>query len=213
VLENSIYIPDVSTITVVEGFRSRHRRRLDAITGQHETLVVRVTINDIGPNPLSDALAGSVFGLGGNVPDQTMTGQYNACSFGKLQFYPASGTNIWNGVVDISISGDELKILSLISQGTLSDAVKAIIPSGVSPEHIMYVLPYGTQFPKNAAGTEFTTNWVAFAYVGGYTSYYNDKWGDYLSSQMHEVGHNLGFHHSSEGSVQYGDKTGLMGYR
>jgi hypothetical protein len=202
--EPFVSIPDNSTITVVESFESRQRRL--SITGNHETLVVRVTIDGNDPDPSTTDLAGSVFGLGDNPAEQTMAGQYSACSFGQLQFYPAVGNNILNGVMNIEISkgGGTLSILSLLSD--LEVAVEDKMPSNIDPDHIMYVIPHGTEFQGGTA-------WVAFAYVGGYSSFYNNMWGDYLSSQMHEVGHNLGFHHSSEGFVQYGDTTGLMGYR
>jgi hypothetical protein len=29
---------------------------------------------------------------------------------------------------------------------------------------------------------------------------------------MHEIGHNIGYDHSGEGSLRYGDETGMMGY-
>jgi hypothetical protein len=202
--ERFISIPDNSTITLVEGFGSRQRRL--SITGNHETLVVRVTINGNGPFPSTTDLAGSVFGLGDNPAAHSMAGQYNACSFGKLQFLPAEGDTIWNGVMNIEISneGGTLSILSMLSD--LADAVEAKIPQGMEPRHIMYVVPPGTEF-------QGVVDWVAFAYLGGYSSYYNNWWGDSLSSTMHEIGHNLGFHHSGEGAELYGDKTGLMGYR
>jgi hypothetical protein len=31
-----------------------------------------------------------------------------------------------------------------------------------------------------------------------------------MSGQVHEVGHNLGLAHSGEGTVAYGDQTGMM---
>jgi hypothetical protein len=201
--ERSIFIPDNSTITVLGGSESSLRSEI-GITGQHETLVVRVTINDVPPEPSSTDLAGSVFGLGGNPAEQTMVGQYDACSFGQLEFYPAEGENIWNGVMDVSISNGQTNILSLLT--VMQNAANDLLPDGVTPQHVMFVVPYGTMF-------QGSTDWVAFGLVGGTSSYFNNWWGDYLTAQMHENGHNLGFHHSSEGSVEYGDKTGIMGYR
>jgi hypothetical protein len=202
--ERFISIPDNSTITLVEGSGSRQRRL--SITGKHETLVVRVTINDNGPVPSTTDLAGSVFGLGGNPAAQSMAGQYSACSFGQLQFLPAKGDTILNGVMNIEISkeGGPLSILSLRSD--LADAVEAKIPQGLEPRHIMYVVPPGTEFQGAA-------DWVAFANVGDYRSYFNNQWGDSLSATMHEIGHNLGFNHSGKGPEPYGDKTGVMGQR
>lgn len=133
-----------------------------------------------------------------------MVGQYKACSFDQLEFYPAEGENIWNGVMDVSISNGQTNIQSLLND--MQNAVNDIIPDGVNPRHLMFVVPYGTEF-------QGVKDWVAFGYVGGSSTFFNNWWGDYLTAQMHENGHNLGFHHSSEGSVQYGDKSCIMGYR
>jgi len=35
---------------------------------------------------------------------------------------------------------------------------------------------------------------------------------DTPSVQMHEIGHNLNFAHSGEGTEVYGDQSGMMGY-
>jgi hypothetical protein len=35
---------------------------------------------------------------------------------------------------------------------------------------------------------------------------------DYPSAQMHEIGHNLDFAHSNEGTERYGDTSGIMGF-
>jgi len=32
------------------------------------------------------------------------------------------------------------------------------------------------------------------------------------STQLHEIGHNLGYAHSREGIKEYGDTSGIMGY-
>jgi hypothetical protein len=202
--ERFISIPIDSSITLVEevGFRQREL----SITGMHQVLVIRVKLNGVLPSPSATDLAGSVFGLGDNPAAQSFVEQYSACSFGQLQFFPAEGNNILNGVMDIEMDkgNGTLSTLSLVS--ALADAAKAKMPEGMVPDHLMYVLPYGTSFQGNL-------NWVAFAYVGGHSSFFNDMWGDSLSATMHEIGHNLGFHHSGEGTEGYGDKTGLMGYR
>lgn len=45
-----------------------------------------------------------------------------------------------------------------------------------------------------------------------YLSVYNDDWCNYPSGQVHEIGHNLDLEHAGEGSEEYGDQTGMMGY-
>ncbi len=35
---------------------------------------------------------------------------------------------------------------------------------------------------------------------------------EYVSGQMHELGHNLGLAHSNEGGYAYNDQSGMMGY-
>jgi hypothetical protein len=43
-------------------------------------------------------------------------------------------------------------------------------------------------------------------------SVYNDDLCTSVSSQMHEIGHNLNLGHSSQGTEKYGDQSGMMGY-
>mmetsp|Transcript_16814 Transcript_16814/g.34632 ORF Transcript_16814/g.34632 Transcript_16814/m.34632 type:complete len:107 (+) Transcript_16814:1-321(+) len=52
----------------------------------------------------------------------------------------------------------------------------------------------------------------AYAYVGSPFSYYTDDNIENTMVTMHEVGHNLGLQHSGEGSEEYGDASGFMGY-
>lgn len=53
---------------------------------------------------------------------------------------------------------------------------------------------------------------IAYTYVNSYVSVYNNRWCNYVSAQLHEIGHNLNLAHSSEGSSTYGDQSGMMGY-
>merc|ERR1711971_566717 len=66
-------------------------------------------------------------------------------------------------------------------------------------DHVMYCLP-----PSTMGG-------IAYAYINSWLSVYSDQWCNYLSAQVHEVGHNLGYGHSNEVGT-YKDQTGMMGY-
>ncbi|CAJ1954132.1 unnamed protein product [Cylindrotheca closterium] len=67
-------------------------------------------------------------------------------------------------------------------------------------DHVMYCLPLG------AFGG------VGYSIMNRGLSVYNDKLCTSVSTQMHEVGHNLNLGHSSEGTEKYGDQSGMMGY-
>lgn len=153
------------------------RRKL-AVTGDHPTLVVRVSSADRSCEPSAIDLAGSVFGLGPRALDNNMAQQYWDCSNGQLSFSPFNvGSNIVNGVVDVYIpqniwGKDVFSLQNQVHQATVDKIGNSLIAS----KHIMYVFPWGTTF-------DGSSNWVAFANMHGKSSYYNNKWGDRLSAQ------------------------------
>lgn len=53
-------------------------------------------------------------------------------------------------------------------------------------------------------------SWIGFAYVNHYISAYNDEWCHYVSTAMHEIGHNLELAHSKEHWDEYGDHSCLV---
>lgn len=57
-----------------------------------------------------------------------------------------------------------------------------------------------------------TTSSLAYAYMNSWLSIYNNVACTYYSIQMHELGHNIGLSHSGEGSCEYADTSGIMGY-
>jgi hypothetical protein len=64
----------------------------------------------------------------------------------------------------------------------------------------MYCLPPGTM------------SGIAYAFINSWMSVYSNEWCNYPSGQMHELGHNFGYAHSNEGTTNYGDQSGMMGY-
>jgi hypothetical protein len=49
-------------------------------------------------------------------------------------------------------------------------------------------------------------------FVSHYCFTFLFRWCEYPSAQVHEIGHNLNLAHSGEGTEQYGDQSGFMGY-
>jgi hypothetical protein len=182
-------------------------------SGTRTVLAVRILLTD-GQYNFADqtGLSNDVFGNG--VDTSNLKSQYAACSANKLIFdkapnrsmtsNPNDGTTaISNGVVDIKVA---LAVAPRID-GAIVNAVTTKINSvfGVtSPNqlanHVMYCLPSGTM------------DGIAYAYINSWNSVYSNEWCNYVSGQMHEIGHNLGYAHSNEGGQSYADQTGLMGY-
>jgi hypothetical protein len=181
------------------------RRNLAVVT--KKILVVRViTADETSTTADEAALASNVFDDEVNVAKQ-----YKACSHGQLNFIKADNraltgtddgdeTNITNGVTTVKIPG-------LVDQGpdTMNNAITLALKQnfGVSSpnqlaHHVMYCFPPGTM------------GGIAYGYVDHWNTNYNNQWCGYLSTQMHEIGHNLNLGHSDEGPDEYADQTGMV---
>jgi hypothetical protein len=173
-------------------------------------LAVRVIAGDNTKYGNTEAqLSDFVFG-NGNDP-VNLQSQYKACSYNQLNFNKVpnknmvtpsgQNTNIANGVVTI-----EVATLPSEGDGPMRNAITAKINEvfGQSASslatHVMYCLP-----PNTMSG-------IAYAYINSWNSVYSNQWCNFVSAQMHEIGHNLGFAHSNEGGTTYADQTGMMGY-
>ena len=182
--------------------RRGFKRELVTSSGTLKTLVVRVIAKN-GAEPTADIsqLRSDVF------EDRLcLKSQYEACSHGRLKIEPfhgttATGQEVNGGVVNVKISIDpsdgnrdklETKARERATEiyGELSSQF----------DLVMFCIPPGTG------------DWIAYAYINRFDSYFNDKWCSSVSTQVHEVGHNLGLAHSGEGSSSYGDQSGMMGF-
>jgi hypothetical protein len=176
-------------------------RRLKS--GTKKVLVVRIAASDKGASMSAAELSDSVFGTSGDKVN--LRTQYLACSHNQLDLQPADdrtagSTRIKDGVVSINV-GLRTREGRHTFINTATNKIQQKFGNILDiADHVLYILPEGTY------------SGLAAAYLNHWMSFYNDGWGMQSSVQVHEVGHNLGLHHSGEGSSDYGDQTGLMGY-
>jgi hypothetical protein len=176
------------------------RRKLADKTGILNTLVVRVTDkNGLAAEFSKQEMYNNVFN------DSTcLKSQYEACSYNNIIIDPAQDTTLddteVNGVVNINID-------ATVSQGynqmenKAAEEAKSTFGNLNAFDLVMYCQP------------QSGTNWIAYAYLNDKRSFYNNRWCMSVSVHMHEVGHNIGLHHSGvTGQSEYEDKTGVMGY-
>jgi len=181
----------------------RHRRNLMSKTGSKTVLAVRVIAANSVFSKTEDQLSWSVFGGPGDAVN--LKSQYAACSHGKLNFEKRGNlngrsTNIRNGVVSIRVNlpvnVGHFAMVNAISQAIRNEFG---MTRQTIADHIMYCLPPG------AFGG------VGYGYVNEGLTVFNDEWCTSVTSQMHEIGHNLGLGHSTLGGDVYGDRSGVMG--
>ncbi len=181
---------------------TRQRRSLAATSGILKTLVVRViSKNGIEPTASIDQLRSDVF-----YDKLCLKSQYEACSYGHLEITPftgmtKTGKKIKGGVVDVRISVNPSDGNRDILEADAKKRATEIYGDLASQfDLVMFTIPPGTG------------DWLAYAYINRFDSYFNDRWSSSVSAQLHEVGHSLGLAHSGEGSSSYGDQSGMMGF-
>ena len=199
-------IPPTALVKIDERQRNlddkARRRNLAASSGTLKALVVRV-ISRIGIEPSAsiDQLRSDVF------EDRfCLKSQYDACSHGRLTINPyhgitKTGREVNRGVVNVRIDIDPSDGNKDEFEAKAKEKTTEIYGDLASQfDLVMFCIPIGTG------------NWLAYAYINRFDSYFNDKWASSASTQVHEVGHSLGLAHSGEGSNAYGDQSGMMGY-
>ena len=177
-------------------------KSINPIIGEKTVLMVNVSAK--GPKPLSisdSEIARAVLGTNTG----SMNSQYKACSHNKLIFKAASGANIpSDGVVSINLDRFILRedIATVMNDATLK--LEELVGSIEQFDHVIFFVQFGTVMDS-------ASFWNAYAMQHGRVAVFNNQLGSALSSLMHEVGHNFGLYHSTEGGKEYGDTTGYMG--
>jgi Gametolysin peptidase M11 len=185
-------IPDISKPVFGDARRRRDRRL--ALSGTIQVVVVRITC---GLKQVTNSLAtikSDVFS-----DAVCLKSQLEACSNQKLRVEPGP----FDGAIDLSISACNSESETRNSATSALTSMLGRHPEQIPNTYFMYCIPPNL----NQAWSG-----IAYAYIGGTISVYNNLWCGYVSGQMHEIGHNFNLGHAGEDGDVYGDRTGIMGY-
>ena len=196
-----------TTEVIIEDLGNKGNRRLGDSSGIRSIVIFRVSFDDASPSNSATQIADAFFGIDGD--SNNMRGRFAACSMNKLIFNPGTGNGFVNGVQELRLdrSGVGSNVHDIVN--AITATVKSQFGSSLRSTYsnVVYALPRGTTYNVNG-----TDKWLAFAYLRGFLSVYNDENIMYISNQVHELGHNFGLRHSSHEGVAYGDQSGTMGY-
>eukprot|EP00548_Thalassiothrix_antarctica_P008347 CAMPEP_0194131402 /NCGR_PEP_ID=MMETSP0152-20130528/2184_1 /TAXON_ID=1049557 /ORGANISM="Thalassiothrix antarctica, Strain L6-D1" /LENGTH=480 /DNA_ID=CAMNT_0038826173 /DNA_START=24 /DNA_END=1462 /DNA_ORIENTATION=- len=191
-----------STVENSWGIGSKNRRRMAVTTGDKTILVVRAKSPDSETSSDENKLREEILGIGGT--DVTnLASQYSACSYGQLTFSP--NTLYGNqGILTTIITNNVEGVANSVIRNAMTS--QAQIDLGISQlrdtaDHVLLCIPPGTD-----------GSWIGYAFINSWLSVFNDRWCEYPSVLMHEIGHNLNLAHSGEGNNEYDDQSGMMGY-
>jgi len=220
--EMRMHIPDAAAMEVVtvpetdtRHYKARrllqqqHRRRHlissnpdDYTNGEMSVLVLRVVDANQAAPAEATQLRDDIF-----EDDFSLKTGYEQCSQRQVNIVPADGTaaeangeEIIGGIATIAVN-----VAASAGRNTLQQEALAVASTKFGDLSANFDLVMVCQPP--GSGT-----WLAYAYINGYLSFYNDAWCQSVSAQMHEVGHNLGLGHSNHLGTAYGDQSSMMGY-
>jgi len=170
-----IELSEDSRISIIDSPDRRRRRKLLSSHGKLTALAVRIVMTDAEPDYSVDELYKLLF-----QDSVSLKNQYKACSFGKLIIEPASG----EGVIEVKVN----------FPASISNHQAVVNAASSSALDYLYEHNYGSfsNMKEFADMVLYITptlgKWLAYASVGGTISVYNNKWGGYISSIMHETG-------------------------
>mmetsp|Transcript_22863 Transcript_22863/g.53988 ORF Transcript_22863/g.53988 Transcript_22863/m.53988 type:complete len:722 (-) Transcript_22863:213-2378(-) len=209
IMDGEMWLPVGAAIE----FGSNGRRKLQEASrskGTKKVLVVRANANDMSTASSKAVLSDKIFGTNGDIAN--LKSQYDACSHGQLQFQPfqgmtSGGTNVVDGVIEVNINMNVADSSRYAVEDAMEEAADKIVGNlSEQFDHVMLCLPPGSRLGAT------NKNWVAYAYVNSWLAVFNDGFCESLTTQVHEIGHNLGLAHAGKDNISYGDKSGMMGF-
>mmetsp|Transcript_46251 Transcript_46251/g.49883 ORF Transcript_46251/g.49883 Transcript_46251/m.49883 type:complete len:380 (-) Transcript_46251:127-1266(-) len=204
----TMHVPTTASMKVVS-INSEHgshysRRLASSNPGTLSVLVVKVIDSagasiDANNEELYNDFFGNEFSLKTGI---------ESCSKGQLIIEPAADrgdgeSGVVKGITSVVVEA---------TQETIEDGGKSPLEAGaisnleeeygnISSEYDLVIL----------CVPHWHSNAAAYAYINSWLSVYKDNYCQNYAVQMHEIGHNLGFAHSSQDELEYGDTSGFMG--
>jgi hypothetical protein len=167
--------------------------------GNRTAVVMRIIPNDTIPYTEAE-----IFDRVFNTSTYSLRTGYDACSYGQLDIRPSTHALAVNGVVNVTVPMNAIGTnMDVVKDAALTKATALLGDLPSQFDLVLLAMPPGV---VNGDGGLFT-NAFAYSYLSVYSmSFFT------ISALMHEIGHNLNYGHSGEGSDEYGDQTCVMGY-
>lgn len=185
---SSVEILTLSTDTV----SNVKSHAIKTAVGQKRILVILIK-DTFGNAPTQDTqkMMDDVF-----LDENNVRKRYMECSNNQLEFIPAEGNNVENGVMLVE-TNINLSTRNFVECG--DEGLKAA--TNVERDFTMLICPDSTDFEGA----------IAWANSESLT-WYKSNVASFPTVQTHELGHNFGHSHSGKGSNEYGDGSCIMSY-
>jgi len=190
---NHMDISSIATLSVFTDIEPDSKFRLtEPAIGQKKMLVIIIK-DAFGNAPTQDIqkMSDDVF-----LDENNLRKRYMDCSNDQLEFVPAEGNNVENGIMLVETNVN-LSTRNFVECG--DEGMKAA--TSVERDYTMLICPDSTDFQGAIAWAD-----------NGSLTWYKSNVASFPTVQTHELGHNFLHSHSGKGTNEYGDGTCIMSY-